>query len=951
MNQTTYLGGADEEQARYRRIVELASDGVCEMDAEYRITFVNPRMAAMVGYAADELVGRSVTDFMYDDDLIDHARRMEDRRKGRSCTYERRLRRKDGTILWTMVSATPITDEPGRFTGAFGVFRDVTEYKQAEWERETTAEFLQLVNEAKGTHDLIEKTTLFFQQQAGCHAVGIRLRDGDDFPYYETRGFPSEFVRGEMHLCQRDAAGRVVRDPTGQPTLECMCGNVICGRFDPAKPFFTRRGTFWTNSTTDLLASTTEADRQARTRNRCHGQGYESVALIPLYVGEQRLGLLQLNDRRRGMFSIQIIALWERLAGHLSVAILQRRTEDALRAERDRSQGYLDVAGVIMLALGVDQTVSAINRKGCEILERDAADIVGKNWFDSFLPEKNRESLRAGFRDIVAGRIPPWDYAEHPVVAKSGAERLIGWHNAVVRDGDGQIVGTLSSGEDITDRRRAEDALVGVHQILDGVLRHTHMMAVYLDAQFNFVWVNAAYAATCRHEPAFFPGKNHFALYPDAENQAIFQRVVDTGEPFFVAAKPFVFPDQPDRGMTYWDWSLVPVKTGSGQIAGLVFTLVEVTDRIRAQAALQMAELRYRTLFEQSPDGVVILDTNTASLLEFNDRACRQLGYTREEFSRLTIADIDVVETPEQTRSRIQSVVDDGRGDFETRHRTKTGEIRDVMVTAQTLHIMGKMVYHCIWRDITDRKRAEAEIRKLNEELEQRVKERTAQLEATNQELEAFAYSVSHDLRGPLRAIAGFSQLLMRGSNSALGESERRDLERITRAAFKMSQLIDSMLTLSRLTRQEIRAEDVDLSRLAHEVGDELRKAEPDRMVEMTIEDGIVVRGDQRLLNVVLQNLLGNAWKFTRQRRPARIEFGADDRDGRRCYYVRDNGAGFDMSYASKLFGVFQRLHAETEFEGLGIGLATVQRIIRRHGGTIWVESAEGRGTTLYFTV
>lgn len=198
-------------------------------------------------------------------------------------------------------------------------------------ERNISMELLRLANNSQSTKELIESAIVFFRQQSGCEAVGVRLHEGEDYPYYEARGFPDEFVRLENSLCARNESGQTLHDDDGNPVIECMCGNVICGRFDPSKPFFTAHGSFWTNSTTQLLASTTDADRQTRTRNRCHGEGYESVALLPLRVGGETLGLLQLNDRRPGRFTLETIGLWERLAGNLAVALSKLRADEALK--------------------------------------------------------------------------------------------------------------------------------------------------------------------------------------------------------------------------------------------------------------------------------------------------------------------------------------------------------------------------------------------------------------------------------------------------------------------------------------------------------------------------------------------------------------------------------------------------------------------------------------------
>jgi signal transduction histidine kinase len=235
--------------------------------------------------------------------------------------------------------------------------------------------------------------------------------------------------------------------------------------------------------------------------------------------------------------------------------------------------------------------------------------------------------------------------------------------------------------------------------------------------------------------------------------------------------------------------------------------------------------------------------------------------------------------------------------------------------------------------------------------LEQRVQERTGQLEAANQELEAFAYAVSHDLRAPLRGIDGFSQALLEDYGKKLDAEGQEYLQRVRAAAQRMGHLIDDLLKLSRLTRGELRRETVDLSALAQTIAAGLRSTHPERQVSFTIAQGLVVDGDARLLRVALENLLSNAWKFTSRHSEARIEFGVAQNDGRPAYFVRDDGAGFDMAYAGKLFGAFQRLHAAREFEGTGIGLATVQRIIHRHGGRIWAEGEVERGATFYFAL
>jgi light-regulated signal transduction histidine kinase (bacteriophytochrome) len=249
--------------------------------------------------------------------------------------------------------------------------------------------------------------------------------------------------------------------------------------------------------------------------------------------------------------------------------------------------------------------------------------------------------------------------------------------------------------------------------------------------------------------------------------------------------------------------------------------------------------------------------------------------------------------------------------------------------------------------DITERKKAEQRIISLNEELKQKVSD----LSEANAELEAFSYSVSHDLRSPLRSIDGFSQEILEDYSDRLDENGVDSLRRIRAATQRMGVLMDGLLTLSRVTRKELVRKKVDMSSLARDVVANLRKADPESQVEVVITDGLADKGDERLLYILLQNLLENAWKFSARSAEPRVEFGAYERNGRSEYFVKDNGAGFDMTYADKLFKPFQRLHSVDDFSGTGIGLATVQRIVRRHGGRVWADGRTGKGATFYFTL
>jgi len=246
---------------------------------------------------------------------------------------------------------------------------------------------------------------------------------------------------------------------------------------------------------------------------------------------------------------------------------------------------------------------------------------------------------------------------------------------------------------------------------------------------------------------------------------------------------------------------------------------------------------------------------------------------------------------------------------------------------------------------------SQQQVQRMNTELEQRVEERTRQLESANRELEAFAYAVSHDLRAPLRSMSGFSQILHESAAAELDEKSRHYLRRIHDSALRMSTLIEDLLSLSRINRSELTRRPVDLSQIAAESAATVRDRHPGREVELTIEPGMTVNGDTRLLRIALENLLDNAWKYSAGASPAKVVVGSQPAPEGQAYFVRDNGVGFDMQYASKLFGPFQRLHTEAQFPGTGIGLVTVQRILARHGGRVWAQAEPDRGATFHFTL
>ena len=550
------------------RAVEQNPSSVLITAADGTIEYVNPKFTEVSGYSPEEVIGQTPrvlqSGLTPPETYADLWRTVSG---GGVWQGELQNRQKNGEIYWVSMVVSPIRDDDGTLHFV-GVREIISERKLAEREHQSSVEFLHIVSTSTGIQDMISASARFFREKSNCRAVGIRLREGEDYPYFLAEGFSDDFLRAEGSLCSKDAAGALVRDASGRAIIGGRCGDVICGRAEPDQQYFTTHGSFWTNSTTAACAA--GGAGQPCTRGTCLEQGFESVALIPLSIGGERLGLLQLNDVRKGIFTQEDIYQWERLAGHLAIALL----------------------------------------------------------------------------------------------------------------------------------------------------------------------------------------------------------------------------------------------------------------KFRAEVSLQ----------------------------------------------------------------------------------------------------------------------------KLNDELEQRIAERTVSLERALRDQESFSYSVSHDLRAPLRHINSYLAILSENYGDLLPPDALGFLENSRAASRRMGRLIDDLLELSRVSRTNLVKENVDLSELAHQACSWLRETEPGRVVQLVIRAGLTARGDKSLLRQMMVNLLGNAWKYTSANPAARIEFGTMLMADREVFYLRDNGVGFDMAYSDKLFGEFQRLHGP-EYEGTGIGLATVKRIIDRHCGTIWADSTPGEGATFYFTL
>ena len=396
------------------------------------------------------------------------------------------------------------------------------------------------------------------------------------------------------------------------------------------------------------------------------------------------------------------------------------------------------------------------------------------------------------------------------------------------------------------------------------------------------------------------------------------------------------------------------VKDESGRIVALRGTVQEITARKLAEDGLRESENKFRTAFAKAAIGMAMTDME-GRFVEANAAYSSITGYGHEELMGMTF---HVVIHPDDFASNMELLNRMAAGDVEdfvvqNRYLRKNGTVVWVRKSVSLARDLGGRAWRIIAliEDITVRKRIEDEICLLNEELEERVRQRTEELEAANKELEAFSYSVSHDLRAPLRAMDGFSKALLEDCGPSLSEDGKHYIAVICKGAQSMGALIDDLLTFSRLSRLPLQKRAVDTNKLVRDVLSDLGHQQEGRQLELRVSDLPSCEGDPALMRQVWLNLLANALKYTRQRSPAVIEIGATVEATECVYHIRDNGAGFDMRYASKLFGVFQRLHRSDEYEGTGVGLAIVQRVIHRHGGRIWADAQVNQGATFSFAL
>ena len=916
---------------------------------------------------------------------------------------EYRIVRPDGQTCWISVTGEVLYDNENRPIRLSGTCADISGLRRIEQERNITIEFLRLINESHGTRALIESATTFFQKQSGCQAVGVRLKEGDDYPYFEVRGFTKEFVLLENSLCTHDLEGQVIRDGLGNPVLDCMCGNVICGRFDPSKSFFTENGSFWSNGTTELLASTSEADRQARTRNRCNGEGYESVALLPLVCGEERLGLLQLNDMRKGVFSPELIALWERLAGYLAVALAKSLAEEKLNYSEARygllfknmpggysycrmllEDGhprdfiYIDVNPAFEALTGlknvagqrVTQAVPGILETNPELLEiYGRVALAGKpERFETYVPPLGRWFAVSAFSPAheyfvaVFENITDRKQAEEIQRRDSETARRLAGEMAIIA-GIGRVISSSLDIDDVYERFAAEarklipfdGVSVNLKKPHDDTLTITYVSGVSIDGRKpgDTVPITGTFSeAVVRTRTARLfllasPGEmtNRYPGVTTAisvregmlSNMVVplFSQDAVIGTLHFRAREPNAYTEQDLR---------LAERIGM-QIAGAIANARLFSDLKKIENSLRESEERFRLAYQTSPDAININRMEDGLYVDANEGFTWLTGFTREEVIGKTSREIDIWCDPADRLELVRGLTEKGYYEnLEADFRRRDGSITTALMSARIIVLHGIPHILSITRDISERKRAEAEHRAMEEQLFEAQK-----MEAMG----TLAGGIAHDFNNILGAIIGHAELAEEEHDEQV---RKRSIDQVLKAAARAKNLIRQILAFSRHTEHEKKP--IDLRNICKETMQLLSSTIPSTIeIRTNITDKpCIVTADPSQMHQILMNLCTNATHAMGERggildvnlTHAKIEAGRQDTDLKPGSYARltvsDTGHGIDPAIISRIFDPF--FTTKSVGTGTGLGLSVVYGIVKHHDGAITVASKPGEGST-----
>lgn len=1069
-----------KEETRYSKIIETSLDGFWVVDSECRIIEINKTYSALSGYSREEIIGRPIHDFECSENEQDVKKRREKIVRFGNDIFESIHRKKDGTQWNVEVNAT-FADE-GDLVYAF--LKDITKKKDGELEKEITIRLLSLINESGNISDLIKKSISVFSEISECEAVGVRYKEDEDFPYMITAGFPENFVLDERLLCQYDRNVKKVRDADGHPVLECMCGNILCGRFNPKLSFFTEAGSFWTNSTSELLSSTNEGDRQSRTRNRCNGEGYESVALIPLRIGKETFGLLQLNDKRKGMFTLNKIHLFERLSAYISGALSHFENQSILIKNENRYR-YISslisnvaytcrkkdgafrfdwLAGSVMKTFGY--TIEEMISKGCwkSIVLEDDIQIFTANieelkpglksdcelrirtkdgrirWINAVTEciedgqvlygaiidinedKIKEEALRMIHENLEEAqhlaKIGSWEYiveseefscseetrlifgvgfnslndkledyvkiistndqaelerkTKMVITGKTGkinheleiksSENDVTWILLIGTaryDKNGKMVSIKGTVQDITERKKSEEALNHSHNLLSYIIEHNRGGVAVHDRNMHYVYVSQRYLKEYNLQGKDIIGKHHYDVFPDLpEKWRIVHQKAMKGE---ILSEENDIYERADGTVEWTRWECRPWYEADQSIGGIIVYTETISERKRIELALKNNETQLNAMFNNAPVIMILLNEKT-EVLKMNKFGMEATGRNMESLTGLRSGDVmKCINSYKDSRGCgysssckacvLRNTVEETfRTDTEyykieaqlTAFDSNSPRLHTILISTSVISNLPQKQVLITIDDITSGKELERELIKARDKAEESDKLKSA-----------FLANISHEIRTPMNGIMGFSEML---TKPGLSDEKRSQFSSLVHDGCRqLLSIITDVIEISMLDSDQINIvkSEFRIDEFMQDLFLLFRSSAGTKGLNLSFRKGNKISyiiTDREKLKHIFSNLLSNAVKFTKQ---GNIEYGYTVKSNCIEFFVSDTGIGIEKELHDAIFERFRQ--AETSdtrsYRGTGLGLSIAKGLVALLGGRIWLESEQGKGTTFYFTI
>jgi PAS domain S-box-containing protein len=933
------------------RIVETANEGIWALDADHNTTYLNGKMAEMLGYSAEEVMQLKMTNFMFSEDMDDLRLKRSQRMAGKSGFYERRFKRKNGDVLWTLVSSTAIIDNKGTFQGSLGMILDITERKNTEELLRQSEEKFRLI--AENTSETIAVLDMEFHFIYVTPAVPEMLGYSQEEALNLTleKLLTPDSVRKIHELAEEILPAEYAGTPRSgnYPTIEL-------------EEYHKNGTTIWVELSFSLIKDQNgkpngiiTVSRDITERKHLEAQRIQqlhftsalnSIAEI-IILKENREEILEETNRIIGeTLNLDRILIYD----------VSFEKNNLIALCEWLKQGYPEIEptrGEYPLELFLDP-FTHIRKSGTYLTSQfdHVNEYYSKDGSGKILHEHFKIKSLVWY---------PFAFYEHGYYVFT-LNQILDQRQWLKEEFDflesvaKQVSLALMKIKLLEERKLAEEELKESEIKYRLIAENTSDGIIIFSADSKIEYASPSYVRQLGYSLSEEEGRTAESIYSIIHSE-------DREEVF---AKIYAAIESKKSGLTYL--YRVMHKAGhyiwredhanfnydaTGSYTGACVVCRDVTERMRSESDIQKIAQHYQAIIDKAPDGIVLI--NAEGNFKFVSPAARKLfGYSKNEVITgnpsesthpddlpMVLAELYHVMTDREYVPIIQYRFRDHSGDWRWVESTMSNLLDDPSVEAIVIN----------FRDITDRKQAQLEILELNQQLDQRVKQRTAELESAIKELETFSYSVSHDLKAPLRHISGFIGLFLESTTAELTEEERGFLARVTDAAAEMAKLIDAILSFSRLNQADIRKTNIDMSKMAREVINFFEPEIKDRKIIFNLGLLPGVMGDENLIRQVWTNLISNAIKYTGKKAEGVIEIGCNSSANEITYFVKDNGAGFNMKYAEKLFGVFKRLHKTTDFEGIGIGLANVNRIVKRHGGHCRAEGEPDQGATFYFSL